>query len=121
MIGSRPYQNTAIVDILRDFFFGLHGSVTAVMRNRFDPAEEHLNRFPPSTIALVATAVCSSTVVFSGSTNHVQVCAGIEEWHNGWRQPVNFSSNIFMDIYNNHLVLLKSIQEQNENAYCHLL
>ena len=58
MIGSKPYQHMAIINILRDFFFGPHSTISAVTRKQFNPAEDHLNRFAPSTIALVATAVC---------------------------------------------------------------
>ena len=57
MVGSKPYQHSAIIEILRDFLFGLHSTVSAVTRRHFDPTEDHVNRFPPSIIALVATAV----------------------------------------------------------------
>jgi hypothetical protein len=120
VIGSKPYQHQVIIDILRDFLFGPHSTVSAVTRRHFDPTMEHSNRFPPSIIALVATAVSSSIMPY-GNTNYAQVCAGIEEWRSGRRLPVLFSSNMYTDTYNNHIVLLKNIMERNEKAYQHLL
>jgi hypothetical protein len=121
VVGSKPYQNQVIIDVLHDFFFGMASTVSAVTRNHFDPAEDHLNRFPISTVALVATAVSSSVENISGNINCMQVCAAIDEWRTGRRLPVLFTSNIYTDIYNNHVALLKSIREKNENAYMHLL
>ena len=109
-----------IIDILRDFLFGPHSTVSAVTRRHFDPSVEHLNRFPPSTVALVATAVSSSFTAFAEILT-AQVCSTIDEWRTGRRLPVLFSSNSYTDVYNNHVVLLKSIMERNENAYHHLL
>ena len=51
----------------------------------------------------------------------MQVCAVIDEWHTGRRVPVEFSSNVYADIYSNHISLLKSIKAKNEKAYSHLL
>jgi hypothetical protein len=51
----------------------------------------------------------------------MQVCAAIDEWRTGGRLPVLFTSNIYTDIYNNHVVLLKNIMQTNETAYSHLL
>ena len=51
----------------------------------------------------------------------MQVCAAIDEWRTGSRLPVLFTSNIYTDIYNNHVVLLKSIMQRNDTAYTHLL
>lgn len=80
MIGSRPYQHEAIIDILRDFLFGLHSTVSAVTRNHFDPAEAHVNMFPPSTIALVATAVCCSV---PPSLEMLTMCRYVQALMNG--------------------------------------
>jgi hypothetical protein len=57
----------------------------------------------------------------SGYTDHSQVCAALDEWRTGQRLPVLFSSNLYTDIYNNHVILLKSIMQSNEGAYRHLL
>ena len=90
-------------------------------RNHFKPAEEHSNRFPVSTIALVATVVCTSLASSHEILTNVQVCAALDEWRTGQRIAVLFSSNIYTDVYNNHMILLKSIKERNLKAYLHLL
>jgi hypothetical protein len=122
VIGSKPYQNKVIIDVLHDFLFGPHrdSSISVATRKHFDPTKGSSNRLPPSIVALVATAVSSSIAPYR-NTNPVQVCASIDEWRTGRRLPVVFTSNIYMDIYNNHVVLLKSIMEKNEKAYHHLL
>jgi len=51
----------------------------------------------------------------------MQICAAIEEWRSGRHLPVLFSSNIYTDIYTNHVFLLKNIKEKNKKAYHHLL
>jgi hypothetical protein len=42
-------------------------------------------------------------------------------WRTGRRVPTLFSSNVYTDIYNNHIYLLKSIKDKNERAYTLLL
>ena len=78
-MGSKPYQNKAIIDILHDFLFGPHSTVSAVTRNHFDPAEP-LNRFPPSTVALAATAVSSCFVCL---TKMLTICRFVQALMNG--------------------------------------
>jgi hypothetical protein len=64
VVGSKPYQHRVIIDVLHDFLFGPASTVSAMTHQYFDPSEDHTNRFPISTIALVATAVWSPAMTF---------------------------------------------------------
>ncbi|KIL54915.1 hypothetical protein M378DRAFT_18429 [Amanita muscaria Koide BX008] len=95
--GSKPYENVAIISTMRDFL-SHHSSIS----ERFLAGKDVLT---PSIIALASTAVA----------------AAIDEWRTGRHIVGTFTSNIYADVYNNHIAILVKIQSNNKQGYDALL
>ncbi|TBU52392.1 hypothetical protein BD310DRAFT_952753 [Dichomitus squalens] len=101
---NKPYLNDCVVAVLRAAFFtGPHSIVNAApaifastLPQRQDECE-----VPMVMVALV------------GTTIH----AVLSDWNSGLNKSQRFSTDAYLDVYNEHIVLLKGIKSENARGY----
>ncbi|TBU26654.1 hypothetical protein BD311DRAFT_666987 [Dichomitus squalens] len=101
---NKPYLNDCVVAVLRAAFFtGPHSIVnaapaifTSTLPQRQDECE-----VPMVMVALVGTAI------------H----AALSDWKSGLNKSQRFSTDAYLDVYNEHIVLLKGIKSENARGY----
>ncbi len=52
---------------------------------------------------------------------YIQVAAVIDEWRAGRHNPAHFTSNVYTDVYNNHIAVLDKIEKENNQAFSVLM
>ncbi|KAI1785051.1 hypothetical protein LXA43DRAFT_1119318, partial [Ganoderma leucocontextum] len=102
---AKPYIHPCVVAVLRAAFVnpGPHSMLTDHPEIF---ASTHANRpeeteIPTVMAALVATAI------------H----AAISEWRLGFHKPASFSADAFIDIYNEHMIILNTAKFRNPIGY----
>ncbi|KAI0833358.1 hypothetical protein BC628DRAFT_1498791 [Trametes gibbosa] len=101
---SKPYQHPAIATILRVCFFTGGGSFAHKHAKRFSSlstARPNEIEIPAPMLALVGAALHASLM----------------EWQTGVHRSAAFSGDMYVDVYNEHCILLAGIRNQNPRAY----
>ncbi|KAI0285552.1 hypothetical protein BC826DRAFT_972966 [Russula brevipes] len=103
---SRPYCNARIISIIRELYFsGGIASFANRFHHRFPQSEDSnaVGRYevPISMVALVATALY----------------AAIREWHTGKHMMAEFSTNLYIDVYEGHVNTFLYIRDHCNNIY----
>ncbi|KAH9941882.1 uncharacterized protein BXZ73DRAFT_41778 [Epithele typhae] len=101
---NRPYQHPCIAAVLRAVFFSGASSYavrhpTIFVSTRPDRLEER--EIPIPMLALVCTAI------------HVS----LSEWRQGTHKTSPFTADAYLDVYNEHVLLLNGIKDNNVRAF----
>ncbi|KAI9449054.1 hypothetical protein BJY52DRAFT_1192902 [Lactarius psammicola] len=97
----QPYRNERIIRVIRDLYFtGGNSSFSARFSHLFPGSYSNMGyvmeyEVPVPMVALVATALYAS----------------IHEWRTGSRQPVEFSTSAYFDVYKGHIDTFQLIRE----------
>ncbi|KAF8266315.1 hypothetical protein EI94DRAFT_1701829 [Lactarius quietus] len=100
MMCSWPYQNKHIITVIQDMYFTGGSASFAKKYNYLFPIFEgckgEMIKVPVLMVALVATALY----------------AMIYEWRTGEQQVMEFSANVYLDVYNGHVNTLNHIRDK---------
>ncbi|KAF8257046.1 hypothetical protein EI94DRAFT_1819298 [Lactarius quietus] len=105
---SQPHRNKHIITVIWDMYFTGGSASFAKKYNYlfliFEGCEGEMIKVPVLMVVLVATALY----------------AMIYEWHTGEQQVMEFSANLYLDVYNGHVNTLNHIRDKHPGAF-HLL
>ena len=120
---EKPFEHDAIIGTLRDTLFtNTTRTIVQQFLGRFKPGEEQTYVLSPAMVALAATAVCIITITLPINTNtRCQVFAALKEWESGFRNAIQFQTNLYYGVYLDHIKGLNEIKQQKPQAYTSLM
>ena len=120
---EKPYEHEAIIGTLRDTLFtNTTRTIVQQFPGRFKADEEQTHTLSPAMVALAATAVCIITIaLLLNAHTHCQVFAALKEWESGFRNAIQFATNLYYGVYLDHIKGLNEIKEKKPQAYTSLM
>ena len=118
---SHPYRNQRIIDVLQDVYFsGGQGSFTTHFDWFFpchcDSQGAIKTEVPEPMVALVVIVVrflISHALTSMLTWDVVTIYVAIYNWQDGFKDPINFTMDVWLDMYNGNLNTLRDLQENH--------
>jgi Domain of unknown function (DUF6532) len=122
---TKPYRNARIINVIREqFFTGGTASFAHRFNHRFlvrkDSNGVPMREVPIPMVALVATAVSVIVILLHHANVMYQIYVALDEWRDGVNQPLQFSTTVYLDVYNSHVASLRTIEKERTKAF-HLM
>jgi hypothetical protein len=119
VIGHKPFEHPAIVEVIKQRLFDeTRHPITEEFPEFFKDGE----KLTDSIIAFAATTVCLTCYpLVPLLVTGFQVRAAIQEWNTGTRLPQEFTANAFTEVYLDHIGTLMYIKNKNPKGYDSLL